>query len=180
MNFTKSDIAGLCLRFAPLLKLDGITDDDGKPVNKVSAMFAFAGCESSFGADCTPRFEKAYWQGSLPGFPDWRGKYSQDPRQLLLNEKYGKLGASSHGIFQIMLCNAIGFVPSEFKDLEKNGQAFIGFLNRYVERERLHGRLPRNLAELADMYNSGNARDAIVPHEYIDKFRKNYFNEVIA
>jgi hypothetical protein len=173
MTFARSEVARISKQFGCLLHLQEVMDDEGKPVDLVQVMWAFAGNESSFGHNTEPRFEAAYWDG----------KYSHDPHQEVLNNKYGKLGASSFGIFQIMLCNVHGsFTPAEFSDIEKNACAFVGFMNRQLDRADLRGTMPRNLDELADMYNSGNCRDSVTPQvaEYIARFRHNYYNEVLG
>jgi hypothetical protein len=175
IQFPRSEVGRISKQFGPLLKLDGILDDEGKIVDPVQVMWAFSGNESTFGHDCDPRFEPAYWQG---------GRYAEDPHQETLNAKYGKLGASSHGIFQIMCCNLFGgFTPQELaSDVDANGQAFVGFLNKWLDRETLRGRRPRDLGEMADTYNSGNCRDTVTAavHEYIQRFRHNYFSEVLG
>lgn len=174
ITFERSEVGRICKQFGPLLKLDGVFDDEGKMVDPVQTMWAFAGNESTFGHDCDPRFEPAYWTG---------GRYAEDPHQEILNSRYGKLGASSHGIFQIMCCNLFsGFTPEELAtDADANAQAFVGFLNKYLDRETLRGTRPRNINELAAMFNTGNPRsDTLAAHDYEAKFRHHYFNEVLG
>lgn len=159
-SFPKSAVAAACQTYGPQLVLDGIVDWRGNVVDPILAMWAFSGNESSFGADCDPRFEPAYFSG----------RYSTASWQAELNEQFGQDAAKSYGCWQVMLCNCpTGMTPSDFEQIEAGAQAFVFCMNRMVRAQQ-----PKTLDELADMYNTGNWRDRNVPEEYIAKLRKNY------
>lgn len=157
MTFTREQIAKACRDYGRSL-LNLPPDVDGPQL-----MWALAGNESSFGANCTPRFEKSYFSG----------RYSKEPPMPHLISLFGEAAACSYGPWQVMLCNCYGYKPEEFSDLEKCAEAFIAFLNRQLERQK-----PVTLKEVFDMYNSGNWRDSIVPTDYIAKGVKNYQAEM--
>lgn len=166
-KFTRAEVAQMCLKYGPLLDLSGITDSDGRVLDPVLVMWAFALNESIHEGDlltCPPRFEPAYWTG---------GRYA-DPSniacryQIDLNRRFGKDGAKSYGNWQVMLCNT-GFTPEQFISCEIGAQAFLAFINRNVMAQK-----PKTLANLADLYNSGNWRDLNVPQPYIDRLQRNY------
>jgi hypothetical protein len=159
VSFLKASIAIACQSFGPLLKLTGMADWRGNQLDPILVMWAFAGNESSFGKDCTPRFEPAYFSG----------RYSTEKWQAKLNDEYGEEGAKSYGPWQVMLCNAPGYAPSEFIHLEVCATVFIACMNRMIAAQK-----PTNLDQLADMYNSGNWRDRNVPEKYIADLRKHY------
>jgi hypothetical protein len=170
-SFPRSEVVRASEQYGALLKLEGIVDGTGTQLDGVQWMFATACVESSAGANCTPKFEPAYWVGGI---------YSGDQRQEELNHMFGKDGAKSYGPWQIMLVNCIGYKPEEFSDIDKCAVAYIGFLNRYLEHETKRGRRPKTLEDLADMYNSGNCKDKNVPTAYIEKVREHYFSEVLG
>jgi len=155
-NYTKQQIADACRRYGcQLLNLPA-------GVNGAQLLWALSGNESSFGADCNPRLEPAYWTG----------KYSADTVQAKINKLFGPLGASSSGPWQVMAINAWkgGISPADVaNDLDKAARATVGFLNRSIAAQ-----WPLNLADIFDMYNSGNWKDTIVPHQYIADGVKNY------
>jgi hypothetical protein len=172
-SFPKSKIAELSARLGGLLKLDGIVDNAGKPLDGPGVMYAFALTESIHRGDlldCTPRFEPAYFSG----------RYSKEKHQAELNALYGPDGAKSYGNWQVMLVNAPGFKPSEFTDPEKGALAFLGYMNRYLAGQANLGRAPRTLGELGDMYNSGNCRDANTVPEYRARLENFYATEVLG
>lgn len=151
-NFAHDDVLKACRTYGPIL--DGFlkTSDDGtgNPIIGARLLWALAGNESSFGANCKPRFEQAYWIGGL---------YAQNGiTQKNLNVKYPQgAAAHSYGPWQIMPCNAIGFKCEELAtDLEKAAIATIGFIRRFV----IGVRSARTLAEMLDVYNSGTWRDS--------------------
>lgn len=161
-NFSRYEIAQLCERYGPLVKLPaGAVSLDPKLI-----LWALAGNESSFGANCKPRFEPAYFNG----------KYSKSADMQELIKDYGEDAAKSYGPWQLLLVNAPGFTPAELADdAEKAITATIGFLNRRI----FNALQSVTLEEIADAYNSGNWRDSNVPHEYIANFLKHYSTPMV-
>jgi hypothetical protein len=172
-NYSKAEIVKLCFAYGNLLNLEGTDDGGGAnlPIQGSQMLWALAGVESSFGANCKPRYESAYMPEGL--------YYRQSPSMRELYRKYGRDAAASYGPWQLMLCNAPGYTPYELAtDPEKACQATIGFINRFV----IGVRYARTLEQFADVFNSGTWRDSVTPQVqgYIRKVTHNYFNEVIA
>lgn len=181
-NYTKPEIAKLCFAYGDLLKDHLENSDDGsglddpelRRIQGPQLLFAIAGVESSFGANCKPRYEPAYMPGGL-----YYQQSTPSSAFRTLYAKYGRDAAASYGPWQLLLCNAPGFTPYELaNDAEKACQATIGFFKRYV----FGIRFARTLEQIADTYNSGTWRDAVTPtvQGYIRKVTHSYFNEVIA
>lgn len=166
--YAKEKIAEACLEYGKLLDLEGTDDGTGKPIDGARLLWAIAGVESSFGANCKPRVEPAYSYG---------GKYSAKLPQADLLHEFGCDAACSYGPWQIMLCNAYGYKPTELAmDLDKACVATVGFIRRWC----INTQQCKTLRDFADAYNSGSPRDSIVPEKYIEKVRNYYFTEVIA
>jgi hypothetical protein len=169
-NYAKSQIAKACLQYGLMLDSHLAKTDDGagSPIAGSQLLFAIAGVESSFGVNCRPRLEPGYSYG---------GKYaSTHPMPDLLSE-FGLDAAYSYGPWQVLLCNAYGYKPTELAmDLEKACIATIGHIRRFC----LEARKCEMLRDIADTYNSGNPRDAHIPEKYIAAVAHNYFSEVIA
>lgn len=153
-NYTRNEIADVCRSYGSLLKVPAGIDG-------ATLLYALSGNESDFGANCKPRFEPAYFSG----------RYAKAAAQAQLNAEYGEDAAKSYGPWQVMLINAPGFAPDELaEDLEKACTATVGYINRYV----LTAQKAVTLEEIADTFNSGNWRDANVPHVYISNFLQHY------
>jgi hypothetical protein len=172
VNVPKDKLANICLRFGPLLDpfLKDTDDGTGEPIVGHKLLWALAGRESGFGSNCKPRYEAAY---------DYEGKYGVERHQAALLTQHGSDAAYSYGPWQVMLCNAIGFSPKEMAmEPEKACVATIGNIRRYV----LEAKKAKTLKDIADVYNSGNARDRISPevNAYITAVRHFYLTEVIA
>lgn len=170
-NVSKGHLANICLRYGPLLDqhLEGTNDGTGVVIIGHQLLWALAGRESTFGANCKPRYEPAY---------DYEGKYGHSPSQFDLLTLYGSDAAYSYGPWQVMLTNAIGFTPKELaNEPEKAVVATIGYTRRYVlEHEKA-----KTLAQIADTYNSGNWKDRVTAdvEQYIAAVRHFYISEVI-
>lgn len=150
-SFPKEQIGKLCKQFGPLLHTP-------EGINGVQLLWAIAGNESSFGANCRPRHEPAY---------DVGGKYAD--HKLL--EAYGSDAACSYNAWQIMFPNAPGFTPKELReDPEKACIATVGFLNR-----RIFDHLKaKDLDEVAHYYNGGG------DPSYAPKLKHNYLCEILG
>jgi hypothetical protein len=158
ISVPQDTIVSLCRKHGPSLKLSSGLDG-------VRLMWAIAGAESSFGADCTPRHENAYDVG---GF-----YYQHSPSVRALIKSYGSAGASSYGPWQVLLVNAPNFTPSELQaDPDKCAQAFVCHMNIFV----LGFRGARTLEQIAQTYNSGNFYPNPSPEvlRYVDKVRNYY------
>jgi hypothetical protein len=149
-------ILGLSKQYGPRLALPiaGILDP-------VAVMCAFAENESSFGVNCTPRYEAAYDRG---------GRYDQHEQAALL-DKYGRSAAFSYGPWQTLPCNALSYSPTQLeRDPELAAEAFIADMNRRV--------LPRanTLGEMGQVYNAGHISPNMSAGvlRYVVDLRKNY------
>lgn len=156
MKLDIPEMQALCTEYAPLLQKVPYS------IDRVTLLFALSGCESSFGLNCAPRYERAYFEGV----------YSKSPDQANLNQLYGKAGAMSYGPWQVMLVNALGYTPKELdEDPEKAAEATVAFINRRIYGSHYP---PVSLEQFADSYNSGTYRDGNVPTPYIKRFLQFY------
>lgn len=136
-TFTRAQIAAACRVFGgqvgPLPA--GV---DGKQL-----MWAIAGVESSFGANCTPRHEPAFDKG---------GAYAAHAPMPLLLARFGSQAACSYGPWQLMFCNAPAtYLPTNFSDENAACRATVIFLNAELRRFA-----PKNLAEIGECWNAGH------------------------
>ncbi|HVJ09286.1 MAG TPA: hypothetical protein VM554_12970 [Acidisarcina sp.] len=124
-------------------------------------LWALSGCESSFGANCTPRHEQAYCTG----------RYSQNPRVVELTREFGHDAHCSFGPWQILLVNCSPFTtPEDFVRLGRCAMETASFLNTRI----LRGQHAPTVEAIADAYNSGDWRDRLVPDRYIADCRRYY------
>lgn len=158
MNFEPSKILELCNEFGADLKLPS-------GLSGARLLWGLAGCESSFGRDCTPRHERAFDKGG------YFYVHSGEDRQLV--QKYGKLAASSYGPWQIMLINAPGCSPDELlSDPRLCAHMSVRFIDSFV----VGFRRAKTLEQIAETYNSGNFYAHPPPGvlRYADHTRKYY------
>lgn len=156
MSFSPANVAQGCREQGAILQFYLPEWCDGTKL-----LWALAGNESSFGWNIKPRTEPAFEPG---------GRYF-DKEMEQLWAQFGREAAASHGIFQIMLINAPGFTPIEFRDnLTANFSAVIGYIRRRIFPEGQPQKWPKAYSEFADAYNSGNFRDKNVPLRYIADF----------
>jgi hypothetical protein len=87
VNVAPEIIAALCRKHA--LGVLNPVKWQGTPLDRVRLLWAIAGVESSFGANCTPRHEGGYCYG---------GKYFDRPR----SHEWGCLAHCSFGPWQVM------------------------------------------------------------------------------
>lgn len=113
-------------------------------VDPVQLLWALAGNESSYGANCTPRHEPGYCYIT-------HGRYATTGQMRELTQEWGCLAHCSYGPWQLMLDNAHGaFSPLELmSDPEKACMATVSFLRRVV--------LPmsHSLDDIGHFYNAG-------------------------
>lgn len=160
MNYSAVEVKAACGRFAPKLW----TRDIG--VDPARLLWAIAGQESSYGADCGPRFEPGYWSG----------EESLNPVQSGLNARFGRAAAMSYGPWQVMYINAYPLGTPEQLDanLDLATQAAVHFLNGYV----LGVKKAKSLQEIAQIYNSGCLSDPMKLGvlRYVENVTRNYEN----
>ena len=144
MIYSRAEIARACRAWGPMLSVPAGVDG-------VTLLWALAGCESSFGADCTPRHEPAY---------DVGGPYAENVEQATLLELYGSAAACSYGPWQILLVNVRPQAsPADMARLGRCALATVSFLNREIlAREQA-----RTVEEIAEAYNSGKWKWHAVP-----------------
>jgi hypothetical protein len=169
LSWPQKDIAALCNEMGHFMKLDQTEDGTGRPLHGPQLMWAMAGNESSFGKNCTPRFEPAYFTGH----------YSTTDRQRKLNETYREYGACSWTPWQVMAIHAerFGFKLEELINLHKCGELFLLYMKHEILEHPIYP--CRTLDQIGDAYNSGNWHDKNIPEKYIKDLKDNYFNHVL-
>lgn len=153
MSYTRQQIAAACQSYGsqvgPLpANIDG-----------AQLLWALAGNESSFGANCNPRHEPAY---------DVGGRYADD----ILLARFGSAAACSYGPWQIMFVNCPpNYTPEDMDNLDKAAVATALFLEKQLNRFR-----PSTLAQIGAIWNGGNPGALQRPDVqiYADKLERNY------
>lgn len=137
MSYTKAEIANKCKKCA--FQVGPLPDG----VDAAQLLWALAGVESSFGADCTPRHEPAY---------DVGGKYSTHAPMPTLLKMYGTAAACSYGPWQVMFVNmSLGTRPAALDDLDVVASETVLHLNRLLRHWH-----PSNLNEIGECWNAGH------------------------
>lgn len=151
-NFTREEIAAVCVRY-------GSQVGPLPPgVDGTQLLWALAGVESSFGADCQPHHEPAY---------DTGGMYATHYPMPLLLGRYGSAAACSYGPWQLLLCNAtLTAGPELFDSLTLAASYTLAFLNSKLRQWQ-----PQTLAQIGECWNAGH----ITPdHAYEGKLAFTY------
>ncbi|HEX5236143.1 MAG TPA: hypothetical protein VFW25_12530 [Silvibacterium sp.] len=145
MNFSRAEVIAACRKWATKLWLP-------PEINGPQLLWALAGNESSFGANCAPRHEPAY---------DVGGVYAKNPEQARLLELFGSAGACSYGPWQEMLVNCSpGTRPEDLaENVNRCALEAAGFINDRI----LRGQKARTIEEIAEAYNSGKWKWEEVP-----------------
>ncbi len=156
VQFTQDEVAAACRRVGVSLALPAGSGLDGAKV-----LWALSGVETGFGLNCMPRHEKGYCTG----------KYSLHPTIVTLTKRWGHAAHSSFGVWQVMLGNlGPNASPESFDTAVGCAEIAVTHINANI----LRGCTAITLAQIADAYNSGNFRDAIVPEVYIAAVARNY------
>jgi len=163
------------VEFAPAIA-EACKDAQLQPLRLLKA---FALQESGLGVDLDEdgmmqrRVEPAY----APG-----GRYYKNSEPLRESySQWGELAASSHGPWQILWATAIRFgwpesrEPKELGRPEENCEIAANIFNKEIgdlitlQSSSLNPRYynTSTLELLADAYNSGNARDQVIPRKYM-------------
>lgn len=137
-NFKKIDVLAACEKYGKILRAP-------EGINPIALASAISFVESTYGANCGPRYEPAYDEG---------GKfYLQSPQVRSLVSQYGKLGASSFGPWQTMLVNCPGYSPKELmNDLDACARAFVAHFNS-TDVQRFH---PETIKDIGEIWNLGH------------------------
>ena len=136
-NFTKTQIAMACR------VLGGQLGPLPAGVEGPQLLWAMAGVESSFGADCQPRHEPAY---------DVGGAYARHAPMPVLLSRFGSAAACSYGPLQLLLVNApLQMAPENFDNLAYGMQQSITYLNSLLRHWR-----PGSLDEIGECWNAGH------------------------
>ena len=144
-------MARLCRTNGPLLV--GLPDG----VDGVKLLWAICGKETSYGQNCVPRHEKAYCLG---------GRYYQKAS----DQEWGCASHMSYGPWQVMHANTPTADPVKLLTSPTICADFMVMaMNRMLKAQQ-----PPTLEAIADMWNSGNWRDAAVPVDYISWVVKAY------
>jgi hypothetical protein len=142
-RFTKQQIADACRSVVSLLS--AANSPLPKGVDAAQLMWAIAGNESSFGANCTPRHEPAY---------DVGGKYGNGPVMAPLLKLYGSAAACSYGPWQIMYCNVPLMIDSNFESFDDPNQAAL--ISATFLKNQLWKFRPDSLAQIGEIWNEGH------------------------
>lgn len=163
MNWTQAQVQAACRQYGPQITIKNLVDGYEYPLDGAKLMWALSGEESTFGADCGPRFEPAYWN---------HPSVAQKP----LNAEYGQAAAMSYGPWQVMYVNCVKFgTPGEIDgNINLSAESAVDFLNSYIIK--IVG--AKNLFEVARAYNSGNITVPmpIGVMQYVEKVQSYYEN----
>jgi len=158
-------------------------------VNGVALLRAFADVESSYGEDNVPRYEAAYGPGGA--YYERRDPFTRlltpGARQLRdLYSQWGALACCSWGPWQTMYVTAIemGWADTPLKLWHDTAGACA--IAATLLQKRIFPQVPNGanvqgaLSAIADAWNSGSARDANIPLDYIQKFSFAYQKHLAA
>lgn len=154
-RFTQDEIAQACIAGGTLLHTPS-------GIDAAQLLWALAGNESSFGANCIPRHEAAYCTG----------KYSAGLK--VATQTYGHAAHCSYGPWQLLWVNTNKMQSPEktFADLRLCMLNTVAFLNSEIFG-RQHA---MTVQEVGDAYNTGNFRDKNIPTTYNDELESHYNN----
>ena len=161
-TLSTDEIIELCKQLGPYLKVPN-------GINGTKLMIAIGAVESGgsmpryIGHDCGPNFEKAYFtDGAI---------YNHNSEQKELVAKFGPLGASSFGPWQMMLIN-FSDKETASKNMDPHFFAveFVRFFNSFV----MGVRHPTTIEEIGEVWNLGHVGS---DPDYVKKLLKAY-NEV--
>lgn len=157
----RSDLARACRAWGGMLWLPPAIDGP-------RLLWAIAGCESSFGANCAQREEPYYQKLAESGANE----------QLTdLFKKFGSAAWSSFGPWQELLVNCSpAMTPHDFVNVNRAAMEVVSFINRRILAEQR----PSTLEEIAVAYNAGKWRWLTTPpgaERYADECRKYYDTE---
>lgn len=142
--FSRSDVADACQRWGGMLWLPPTLEGP-------KLLWALAGCESSFGANCTPRHEPYYHQLAVEGKND---------QVVRLTALFGCDAHSSFGPWQELLVNCSPpMKPEDFANISRCAMEVVTFINRRI----LSGEKATTLEQIAEAYNSGKWAWLTVP-----------------
>ena len=159
VSFTEQEIADACRTWGPRLLIP-----HGAAIDGTRLLWALAGNESSFGANCRPRHEMGYCIGP----------YSRTASVVIATEQFGHAAHCSFGPWQMMLVNADPACdPELFGRVGFCALKVGGFLNVEIFQRQQAS----SLEEVGAAYNTGNFRDKNKwPVAYIAKLMHNYNN----
>lgn len=139
-------------------------------IDPVKLLWAIAGRETTFGDNCTTMHEQAYCYG---------GKYSKDAVVKSLSYEFGCLAHQSYGPWQILFYEAHRFDPKATPVQLLTSPSYCGGLVIKKLNEIFTKQGVKTVREIADAWNSGTARDSIIPKDYMDAVEKYYDTEVL-
>lgn len=172
ISITPKDMADIVKVHATALKLPA-----GSSLDPVKLLWALCGNETSFGANILPHHEAGYCPFTNGAY------YKNNPDVRHQTALIGCLAHMSYGPLQVMWFNIVKFYydattmgPQEslavalLTDPNRGMNAAVAFLNKEI----LGRQGCKTLDEIGDAYNSGNAKDKIIPVDYITKLKANY------
>lgn len=158
-SFSCKDVLEKCQKYGPNLHVPA-------PLEGPRVMWAIAGNESSFGANCGPRHESSYDTGG--------STWERSDLQKSLVLKYGSDAACSFGPWQMMYINFSGAdTPTQLTtDLDALAVEFVRFFNKFV----IQIRHAETLQEIGMVWNSGHISEEPSPvvAAYCTKLQNNY------
>jgi hypothetical protein len=142
--FSREEVARACRSWGSMLSVP-------PGIEGPRLLWALAGCESSFGANCKPRHEPFYHDLAAKG---------TNAQLVAMTAKWGCDAHSSFGPWQELLINcSASMQPEDFATLARCGLEVAQFLNRYV----LGQRHADTVLRIAETYNSGKWQWLKVP-----------------
>lgn len=161
--FSRDELADVCRRWGGMLWLPAAIDGP-------KLLWALAGCESSFGANCAPRHEPYYHQLAVEG---------KNQQLVRLTALFGCEAHSSFGPWQELLVNSgPGTKPEDFANISRCAMEVVTFINRRI----LGGEKAQTIEAIAEAYNSGKWAWLEVPpgvERYAADCRRYYDTEVM-
>jgi hypothetical protein len=157
MDHIDSGLLNTCLSNGD--KIKGLTHN-GEKVHGGRLLLAISGIESTYGKRrMFVRLEPSY----APGGRYYKNSSTVRDRWY----SYGCLAASSYGAFQIMFITAqeLGFTGHPI-ELQKD-EACAYWATQLITERIIKRQGATTLEQVLDAYNSGNAKDNIVPVTYV-------------
>lgn len=173
MKLSLKQTSDLCVEFGQEIKLPM-----GCILDPATLLWALSGNETSFGANTTPHHEAVYCPFTRPQ----AGLYYRQNKEVRdQTAEHGCLAHMSYGPLQVMYYNVMKFLKPAFEPVDLISNPRVGFAAgvAFLNAEIFLRQQCKTLETIGDAYNSGNAKDAIVPADYIQKLKLNYAQPLI-
>ncbi len=155
ITFTQVEVADACRLYGPHLRTPGLIDG-------ARLLWALAGQESGFGANCQPLHHAAYCNG----------KHSESLTISTL--KFGHAAHCSFGPWQLLWANTSQMHGADdlFGTLNACASITVNFLNRQIIGRQHAG----TVEQVADAYSRGNCREGDKATDYVANVLRFYYD----